>query len=115
MRRCLATLLHKERVWNSRTQARATDLHLREGIIAYAIEQAAIRQAMRMHFRMTCLPAAQLVGGALSAEWTSDVTSPATPSDVTSPATPMPPSEDQDKYDSIARLYALDDQAAAVM
>ncbi|TFK81526.1 hypothetical protein K466DRAFT_501978 [Polyporus arcularius HHB13444] len=70
MRRCLATLLYEEQEWIKRATARAVDdPRLREGLVAYALDQAAIRRRMRSTFRTVCLDAAQKAGAGSGAEW----------------------------------------------
>ncbi len=70
MRRCLATLIYEEEQWRMRATARPVDdPRLREGLVAYALDQAAIRRRMRSTFRAVCLDAAQKAGAGTGAEW----------------------------------------------
>ncbi len=100
MRRCLATLLYEEDLWRMRATSREVDdSKLREGLVAYALDQAAIRRRMRGTFRAVCLDAAQKAGTALGAEWT-----PVEGTDIARDALP----EVSEDLRDIAQMYELD-------
>ncbi|KAI0716933.1 hypothetical protein C8Q76DRAFT_616443 [Earliella scabrosa] len=101
MRRCLATLLFEQTTWEARISTRTVeDPRLQEGLVAYALDQAAIRRTMRSTFRSVCIDAAMKVQtGALSAEWK--------PVDTESVA-PLEVPELDDDYRDIAQMYELD-------
>ena len=99
MRRVLVTLEYEENRWTQRCSARAVDdPYLREGLIAYALDQARIRREMRATFREVCIADALQVGRALGDEWRHvnglDV------SDL--------PDDEAEEYRDIAQMYVLD-------
>lgn len=113
MRRCLATLVYEERAWMARLTARTVqDPILQEGLIAYATDQQYIRVRMRDNFRTTCGAAAMKAGFRLEEE--QGVAPLATDADpeaqVDSEA-----QADNDDYDNLARIHALDEEAAATL
>ena len=70
MRRTLATLEFEEQRWYERaTKREVEDIHLREGLVAYALDQARIRREIRATFRSVCLNVALEAGGGLGDEW----------------------------------------------
>ncbi len=100
MRRCLATLQWEEQQWRLRATARQVkDPRLQEGLVAYALDQAAIRRSMRRTFRAVCLPVARSVGGGSGEEW-------AVVDDIE--LTPMDLPEVDEEYRDIAQMYELD-------
>ena len=107
MRRCLATLLYEERIWKARSTARQVDdPHLQEGLVAYAADQECIRARMCDDFRTTCVVAAQSSGCPMGEEWVANA------------ATTDPDDEAQaenDTREDLARMYALDEQAAITL
>ncbi|KAI0694816.1 hypothetical protein C8Q76DRAFT_634374 [Earliella scabrosa] len=102
MRRSLATLRHEENVWLARAAEAATctnDPKLLEGMVAYALDQAAIRKAMRATFRAVCLPIARVVACGTTAEW--DAVEGVMYADEDLP-------EEEEEYLDMARMYELD-------
>ncbi len=60
MRRVLASHAYEENAWFSRATVRSDVNHrLQEGLVAYAIDQANIRRAMRRKFRAVCVEVVQ--------------------------------------------------------
>ena len=108
MRRCLASLLHDETTWTNRSNVRVVaNPHLREGLIAYAHEQASIRRAMRSSLRTTCLLTLVREGAVLGQEWGVVDASSITPAEL---------SQEDEEYDDMARMCAVDEeQTIAVM
>ncbi len=71
MRRVLASHAYEENAWFSRATMRSlVDDRLREGLVAYAIDQAYIRRALRRKFRAVCVEVVQASEGTLlGSEW----------------------------------------------
>ncbi len=100
MRRCLATLQWEERQWRLRATARQVeDPRLQEGLVAYALDQAAIRRSMRRTFHAVCLPVARIVAAGSGEEW-------AVVDDIELTPTDLP--EVNEEYRDIAQMYELD-------
>ena len=120
MRRCLATLLYEERTWTARATARTVDdLHLQEGLVAYAADQEGIRARMRGHFRMTCAVAAQSSGCKMGEEWGVNIAATnADPEAQATDADPEVPTEgniEDSACKDLALMHVLDEQAAIVV
>ncbi len=100
MRRCLATLLYEEKLWRMRATTREVeDPRLREGLVAYTLDQAAVRRRMHATFRAVCSDAAQKAGAQLGAEW-----DPLQGTEV--PPDSLP--EVSEDFRDIAQMYELD-------
>ncbi|KAJ8456927.1 hypothetical protein ONZ51_g11830 [Trametes cubensis] len=70
MRRVLATYSYEQRRWTARIAARpSASSALREGLVSYAVKQAAIRSAMSNVFRRICLPVASGSSPTVCRDW----------------------------------------------
>ena len=101
MRRCLATFIKEEDIWNRRQALRTveSDRHLQEGLVAYAIDQSRIRREMRATFRNICLPIARQAGGGEGVEWV--------PVNGMHDETPQP-SDVDDEFDDVMIMHMVD-------
>ncbi len=100
MHRCLAMLQYEEQQWYHRATAREVeDPALREGLAAYAFDQARIRKAMRRTFRAICMPAVRRIVPQLGSEWDPVEGIEDRPEDLP---------EVSEEYRDIAQMYELD-------
>ena len=103
MRRTLATLKFEEQQWYARaTKREVDDIHLREGLVAYALDQARIRRDIRATFRGVCLNVALEAGGGLGDEW-------AIVEGFNSSAVDLLVEVDEE-YEDAVRMHALDNE-----
>ena len=106
MRRFLETLAYEEQVWYARaTKREVDDIHLREGLVAYALDQARIRRNIRATFREVCLDTARDAGGGVGDAWR-----PVEGFD--SSVIELP--EVDEEYQDIVQMHALDSEHDAL-
>ena len=102
MRRFLETLTYEEEVWYARTTKREVDdVHLREGLVAYALDQKRIRRNIRATFREVCLETAHEAGGGLGEAWL--------PVEGFDSSTIELPEVDEE-YQDVVQMHALDSE-----